>query len=983
MWDACERMSAVGQSSALDRRNFTREGGHVCMADLAPETALGILRQFHETLNLHFSDLRAQRAALEGSAPVFALEHGLAHADIGDLQAAVRAIVANGFRSRFWRDYWLPFVVYAAEVGHTYAGDEFWTTFESATPGWSAYGDRTRIRIWFQRFHAEYGGAFPEGAFAKNFSIIAWPITHAILPIYLQRNLAHLLFDFRMGLTSELLHQPAELGKALRARAWEYTERFRIFCENTSLLGHLAAALLSGEGDGSPYLLQSTLHRVVEGLEKESLAKYWLQGARRAASNVRARGFQSGGRTSARPPVPRERLQSPTDPRLVLRAGEEGWRLYAQLPDLSSLSMRLPHIYDEIRTKRALIEGADQTVLARGRLTTLGQEVRLARWPDADVPFLRLEGGDDRSNAIVRDQVMISRGPIWLFKRRGPGEAVEVKSRLVRPGGVYYVAHDGTWDAPDVPWAKRARLDASGADMTRLAVPDPLTEEESAALVASRLSVGSQVVVRPVGIAASAWDGEGAVEWLAGEPGLIGIRAEQTPASFTIELGDMLRTQAWPEGKQELFLRLDDLPVAGNELLVTLNGAEHQMIASGALAISVREPQVRAEGAEAGEGIRMFASPARPTMSELWQAGAISVLGPTGLNIDLHAILRDQAQRELVRVRHAVRLPLRESGWEAVSKKLRSDERVIRYFDQAESVEITVSKAGVGFAAVTADRGFQPLRWQLIRERDGNRAHLIDRTDSGSTRVEMYRVEAPLLRVDCAPDEDVIAPPTGGLVRATAGDGFDASTTVLLPTRPNDLIGTHRPPPKIQTGNKTLGEVTRLINGYRLWADADLPGDVIAQYQRDEVLSVITRTLVNLISGGRWATVEHKLVHVHDKLDLIEELQAAVGDNEEQKKVAKAIAYSLHAWRDPASLLTGFAEVIQTSIRNDGVTGHDSAPRFLLTLAGRPGLVMNWPPAQFGILIQAAITSPFLLRAARFAVLGTRLLDEADAEGGF
>jgi hypothetical protein len=950
------------------------------MVELTPDAGLDRLRQFQEYLDLHFRELRAERSALDGTAPVFALEHDLSPSDLGDLKAAVRLVVALGFDQRYWRVNWLPFVVYAAELGFAYVGDEFWLTFESSTPRWDVYGDRARVRMWFQRFANDYGAAIPVGAFAKNFSIIAWPITHAVLPRYLQRNLAHLLFEFRMGLTTDLLRQPEELGKHLAARAWDYTERFRLFCEQTSLLGHVAAALLTGDDAGSPYLLQSTLLRLVEGLEQESQAKYWLQGARRAASQVRARGLQPsagrGGGTAAS-----GRLPNPTDPRLVLRAGEKGWRLYAELPDLSSLSRRLPHIYEELRTKRARVEGADQTVIARGRLATIGQAVRLPRWPDPEEPFVQLEDGDDWSNRIIRDQVMISRGPLWLFKRRSRDTAVDIKSRLVHPGGTYFVAHDGSWDVPAVPWVQSLPLDVLGARAEWLDVPDHLSESDTAALMAAGLSVGTDVLVRPVGFNASAWDGEGAVEWLAGESGLVGIRAGQIPVSFALDLAGKLRTQPWPEGERDLFLKLDDLPVGEHLLQVTLSGAEQQVLTSGSLAITIRDPQVRREGAEVGEGIRLLASPARPTMSDLWEPGAVSIIGPDGLKVELLATLRDERNRELAKVQHSVLLPLRESDWTGVANKVRRDDRFARQFDQAESVELSVYRAGVGYATLSADRGFQPLRWQLFRERERNRAHLIDRTDSGSTTVELYRVEAPLVAVACGSDADVIAPPTGGLLRAVAGEGIDAIATVLLPTQPTDLLGAKRTVPEIQTGSKTPGEVLKLVEGYQLWADADLPGDVFAQFQRDGVLEAITRAAVCLVGGGRWTTVERQLLRAADPLDFIDDMKAAVGDSEEQKRLARTIGMSLYSWLDPVSLLTGFAEVMQGTLRANNLAGHDSAPRFLLTLAGRSGLVTSWPAIERDRLLQAVVTTPLLLRAARFAVLGTRFWSGEESAG--
>lgn len=255
-----------------------------------------ILQLLHTRLDEHFAALKASRSALEPASPVFALEHSLDSGDLALLKDAVREAILRGFSARS-RKWWLPFVIYAAEVGYDYLGDEYWHTFEATTPGWGSYdGDRRHIiKSFFVRFAEEYGGARPTGAWAQHFCIICWPITHAVLPAYLQRHLAQLLFEYRRGLTTDLLNDPAALGARLGPRSSGYTERFRIFCQNTSLLGHVAAALLSGDDEETPYLDGSTLHRIVEDLSAEWQSRRWLLDAKRFANQVRTTGLMPAG----------------------------------------------------------------------------------------------------------------------------------------------------------------------------------------------------------------------------------------------------------------------------------------------------------------------------------------------------------------------------------------------------------------------------------------------------------------------------------------------------------------------------------------------------------------------------------------------------------------------------------------------------------------------------------------------------------------
>jgi hypothetical protein len=102
------------------------------------------------------------------------------------------------------------------------------------------------------------------------------------------------------------------------------------------------------------------------------------------------------------------------------------------------------------------------------------------------------------------------------------------------------------------------------------------------------------------------------------------------------------------------------------------------------------------------------------------------------------------------------------------------------------------------------------------------------------------------------------------------------------------------------------------------------------------------------------------------------------------KALGKAIAYNLYKWLSMGALLLGFNEVITPVLTENGVENQPTAARFLLTLAGRPGYILDWPQTDRDYLLERVVASPVLLRAARFAVLGTRILnDQETASRGF
>src|SRR5262249_36309989 len=160
-------------------------------------------------------EVRSARTSKRGeSSPIFALEHGLSQAEVVELQREIRAA------KRPTADTALAWIVYSTELGYEYTGDEYWQTFDEVTPSWVAHGHPHWLRDQFEWFARSFEGARPSGAWAKHFSIICWPITHAILPYDLQRQLARILYDIRYQFSAQLFKEPLELGRRIAAASW-------------------------------------------------------------------------------------------------------------------------------------------------------------------------------------------------------------------------------------------------------------------------------------------------------------------------------------------------------------------------------------------------------------------------------------------------------------------------------------------------------------------------------------------------------------------------------------------------------------------------------------------------------------------------------------------------------------------------------------------------------------------------------------------
>jgi len=936
-----------------------------------------------QRLEAHFAALRSQRDESAGSEfPLFALEHGLSDLELSLLSTTVRDAVGRGHLPMAAS---LPFVVYAAEVGYDYSGDEYWPMFSQRTPGWT-YEGRDFIRRGFQRFATRFGGAVPTGPWADHFSIICWPITHAVLPTDLQQHLVRLLFEYRTGLTGDLLADPASLGRRLAARTGNYSSRFRYFAHNTALLGQVAAALLSPENEPSPYLVDSTLQRIVSSLSTHHQARQWLRDAKSTANRVRTSGFRrppsTNGAASGSQPV--ERLPRAADPGVFVQLSEHGWEVYLQLPDLSLLAEQLPNLHEQLGRTRVRLAGR-ASPLARGRLLAGDQRVRLDEWPASQVPLLQFEGDSLASaNRLLADQCVLSPGPAWLFRVRERGLATEVRGKVVQPGRSYVllVRADLPTDGRP-PWVVAAPCAAAGVSAFILHAPAVLDERDTAALASLGIGVLADVSVRPAGIIPSDWDGQGSLTSLAGDDVVVAIESGRTVTQCIVRLDGATEMLDWPPDENQLFVGLSGLDIGSHTVEVALLSAGVDgAVAEGSLSVIVRTTPVRPSGSSPRKGLVLLADPPAPVMGDVWEGRApIELLGPTGAEVTVAATLEGSRGGVLATERVKLRTPVDAATWsKKVASQLRSSRAFQECYDESEVLTLTASSPDLGSVELRCEREFSPFRWVLRRDRTGPYAHLVDNTDSSAAEVTRYAFGSPATAesLDSALSE-VLRWPAGGLLRARV-DTFQA--LVIMPPHVHGDLSDLRDAlaaPDIPSRPRSADEMLSLMDLCAQWATASLPGDPFAEFERRRVLQALTAGVVSVAAGSRWSQLERQGTR-NDKF-VFQELRVGVGTEDYQRGIAEAISRRLSAWDalDPGRRAQEFGSVLATFSHRTHV--RDDAGRvgeFLLRAASEPSSLQGWPANEKASLVDQVITSPVLIRAARFVVLGIHLDSDDD-----
>lgn len=948
----------------------------------APELPPGRdgLAFLHDRLNDHFGALRDKRDAHDPRIPLFALEHGLSDTELLLLKAEVCSAVR---RAHFPRDTWLPFVVYAAEIGYEYSGDEYWQTFESRTPSWAQHGDRHDIRHYFRQFRERFRGASPSGAWAEQFSIICWPITHAVLPTDLQRQFARLLFEYRAALTSDLLGEPAELGKRLAARAWQSSSRFQNFAQNTELMGQVAAALLVGEDEDSPYLLDSTLKRIVADLSEERDSRRWLRDAKVSASQLRLRGFERGSRTTteAGRNAGHARLPVTTDPEISLRRDPAGWTAYVEIPDLTALAERLPAAHDELGRLRAHLTGVSGPPLARGRLLYPGQHVRLDYWPLPGEPLITLEHGSPATNSLLSDQCVLPPGPRWLFRTRDDATATQVRGMLARPGRSYLLLSQEAFSHELPAWLEPTPLITDGVQAYTLRVPDVLDSEDLRILTEIGLAVVTEIEVRPAGFVPAVWDGEGTAEWNVGEDPIVAVSSSRAVERCIFTLDGEPYLVPWPPGDHQIFVQIGALNVGTHELRVALLSPEvEQPVAEGVLRLMMRTPPTRRSTGTFRGGLVILATPVSPTLTELWDGTAsLELRGPEAVEVKVDVALGDRVGKTLARRALRVSLPVDSQRWLNLFKQIGGVGGIQRVYEQSESCRIEVTHPELGPATLFCEREFTPLRWVFGRDSDGPFVRLIDNTDGNGTRVDYYAFAAPdrSTAVELLPGMRWRGP-GGGLVSATAATN---QASVILPPFVHDLsdLRTANTTPTLAAGTRSEEGIWRAVKLAGRWSEASLPADPFGGIRRTAVLRAITAHIAGLAGGDRWEHLEQRLLDGR-RDPLNSELRDGVGEQRYQRELALDLSHRIDRLQtlQPEKRAAPLAFALHMNAPAAGVRPEDTRfAEFLLRLASDPTSLLSWPSRDVQEALQRALASPVVLRAARYVVLA---IDRATEE---
>lgn len=923
-----------------------------------------LLMDWQQRLASIFDDVTLAKLDQPHEPVTFALEHGL---DVGDLDA-LRTVVHDNIGS-LSLDHYLCWAVYAAEVGYQFAGDEYWHTFREQTPHWDQR-DRPFIKSCFQKFSREYNGAIPQGSWAQHRSIICWPITHAILPKDLQRQLAEVLYRVRHSVMFDDVESPGQLGRIIAANSLKATSRFKQLANEPELIGQIASALLRDDRTGE-WIEPTALARITTDLNNEEQARSWLNDAKQLVtqrSRARVIGLRrSGGRKTTanasqdRSPHPQIR------PAITLRpCDKQHWRPFLESPNLTPLVRYYPDLQPLFECASVQFAKLEKRFIARALLHS-SLVVPQSDWPQAGTPLLAFDPTHPDLEALLAHAATMPEGP-WLFRLNTDGVAHEVRSRRVLVDGEYIVV---THSNSTSSYGEQVNI---GCDdycgwYFRVSSLDDMTQM----LNAWGLNSARQVIAKPCGLVPSIWDRQGSAEWLSTDKPIILLTANYAISRFsvTMDVGmKILELHCQPSTKNVAYLALPSLPAGVYHLEVTAHPVDSSYQPEhGEMQINIRDVS---PNADIGVAMLVAQQPPDGTLIDLFDGKLeIQVLGPATRSVSVKLTLMKKGRIDPLyeSTSTPLDLPISAQDFTRFLGALVGQQALSNACAEADRCVLRFNGGDLGITECQFDRPPAVLRWGLARTGDDYAITLYDDVDDPTTiQVSRYEFSTPLRERKITEAELIRASNESAIPGLYVAKTPKHMAATIVPASAEQLRAIK---PRFFRPERSVESIERFLETIGVWYDVDSRGNLFGRFAWRTTIMALTQQLVGLISGTAWYKAER-----------------AFRNNNNLEILSRRIAYKHYGvgWSD---ILT---EAIDDLAREDipcrisCLSTTTNVPpnlcEFVLRLTSEPASIERAETAQFRHIIKTVMQHSELTRAARFIVLATAEKVEASDDFG-
>ncbi|MBR0749138.1 hypothetical protein JQ582_34940 [Bradyrhizobium japonicum] len=939
-----------------------------------------MLAQTHTKLDSHFKELSRERISL--GYPVYAFEHCLDAGQIEDVRNTLTGDFAR--RGSINRDHWLLWTVVAAETGYAYDGDEYWHSFQSDIPQKFSLANRETIRDWFRTFARQFNGFQPTGRWAAHFSIIAWPITHSILPKYLQSQFARHLFELRHELAARSSASIDQVGELLGNRYHGDSSRFENFLQQTALTARLVLALRDEDvQDKASPIFRPTLARIVRDLEQRGSARGYLRDARRVLREARLR--TRPGLSAVPPPrssmAPGERdtlAPAPGVKLIARRKPDDSWTLGVALPNFPALLDRTgidAAMLDKSRARFA--ERPDGWMPGRALLSYSNASHALTALPaPLNEPVIRFRDTDEGIRPLVAHLTIQARPP-WLLRVHDDGVARQVLGNHIRAGAEYILAADAEID-PDVAGALslvEQLSHTSGIKFYHMAVPSVVPPTFIAAAQELSLGYALRAHVQAFGLTPRWDDASGCSVWLANEDILLRLSADFPVVEFSVSVDGGGAMQLPVHGAEGILISLGALELGRHRVVIATTAkpfAQHaasaKSIVPETIFVEVRPPTPWQRDATKRSGLRVVVEPNDASLDDLIEKRAFLTLhGPEGRTASAEAHVYDVAGHisstsELGRLT----LPSQDGAVARLIEKL-SREPLSERIQSAPRVALSFVVDEMGAATAAFPHAVAPLRWKLTAKDGLATMRLVDEAGvAAGVTVNRFDMTAPDKRIDVSTESCLhgvaVSSPGSLFVARYDNKIYSAFASVPPKERLATLADLGTKIALASPGENTRG-ILRLLAMLRYWRRAR-PHGALAVIRKANVVSLFELQIERLACGAKWI---EKTKQCREAGGQLEELQREVGGSPGFASRMRTTQWTWHSDIDKAH--SEFFRIAKTY----GVCTDRKICDLALRLAFRPVSIRLTDPKEGAHNFEFLGANPVLARGAYFAKMTSDL----------
>ena len=302
------------------------------------------------------------------------------------------------------------------------------------------------------------------------------------------------------------------------------------------------------------------------------------------------------------------------------------------------------------------------------------------QWLTSQDVLIRFDNPPEELDFLLSTECLLNTGPIWVFKLNDDGVGHLIQSRAVRPGN-RHVLLTSDENIELAPWITKSNVDCLGIKAIGLDVPEVVLAELNERLEPLGINQVRTLEVRPAGLPAANWDGEGNGEWLSSDTPRLGIRIGYTVDSASVVLADRQEGPlniTWPVTGEPFFLELPTLAVGWYRLIVTTRrGPDGE---SAHLDIVIREPLDWSSNWATRGLLNYSIDPRNPSLEDVWEGRVtLEIEGPSHQTVGWDFVLFDRGGKELAHVRGWTPCISLSTGQRSVTNFNQLSSRHVRY----------------------------------------------------------------------------------------------------------------------------------------------------------------------------------------------------------------------------------------------------------------------------------------------------------------